>query len=94
MYWLISFDPLTIALYFLETLVWMIGGWLIVSHAFKLRSTERMITGIATGFLLFIGLSNLLAHVLPIRWAFWASALLDPAFRDVDCLAIEAAPLV
>ncbi len=76
MYWLITFDPLAIALYFLESLVWMVGGWLIVRHAFRLRSAERLITGIATGFLLFIGLSNLVAHSIPVHWAFWVSAFL------------------
>jgi hypothetical protein len=76
MYWLISFEPLAIVFYVLETLVWMVGGWLIVSHAFKLRSAERLITGVATGFLLFIGLSNLFAHILPISISFWGSAIL------------------
>jgi hypothetical protein len=76
MYWLITFDPLAIILFILECLVWMAGGWLIVSHAFQLRSTERIITGTATGFLLFIGISNLLAHLFTIQWAFWISSTL------------------
>jgi hypothetical protein len=63
MYWLISFEPASIALFILECLVWSVGGWLIVSHVFKLRSQERLMVGIATGFLLFIGCANLFAHI-------------------------------
>ncbi|MBN2257109.1 MAG: hypothetical protein JW704_04710 [Anaerolineaceae bacterium] len=75
MYWLISFDPLAILLFFLQSLIWMLGGWLIVTHAFKSRSSERLITGVATGFLLFIGFSNLFSHWVSITIAFWLSSL-------------------
>ena len=57
-------------------LLWGIGGWLIVRHAFHLKSREKLITGLATGFILFIVLSNLLAHVLPLTAAFWASGVI------------------
>jgi hypothetical protein len=75
MYWLISFEPQSIILYILEAFTWVVGGWLIVSHAFKLRSEERLLTGIGTGFLLFIGFANLFAHVFKDGGAYWASAL-------------------
>jgi hypothetical protein len=80
MYWLISYEPASIALFVFECLVWSLGGWLIVSHAFKLRATERVITGIATGFLLFIGFANLFAHFLNGEGAYWASAILILVF--------------
>jgi hypothetical protein len=80
MYWLISFEPTSIILFILECLVWSVGGWLIVSHVFKLRSQERMMVGIATGFLLFIGCANLFAHVFEGGWAYWSSALTTLAF--------------
>lgn len=76
MYWLISFEPAKIAIFILETIAWMVGGWFIVAHAFKLRSSERLITGIATGFLLYIGLANLFVHLLAIQWAFGAAAII------------------
>jgi hypothetical protein len=80
MYWLISYDPLSIVLFVLECFLWVLGGWLIVSHAFKLRREERLITGIGTGFLLFIGFANLFAHVFRNAGAYWASTLLILAF--------------
>jgi len=80
MYWLISFEPTLLALFVLECIVWIVGGWLIVTHIFKLRSQERLITGIATGFLLFIGFANLFAHINQDGWAYWASALTILAF--------------
>jgi hypothetical protein len=56
--------------------LWWVGGWLICSHAFRLRSRERLLTGGATGMLLFIAWSNLLARVLPLMVAWWGGATL------------------
>jgi hypothetical protein len=80
MYWLITYEPTSIVLFILECLVWTVGGWLIVSHVFRLRSQERLVTGIATGFLLFIGFANLFAHVFRNEWGYWSSALVIFAF--------------
>jgi hypothetical protein len=80
MYWLISFEPTSIALYILECLVWCVGGWLIVSHVFKLGGEERLVVGIATGFLLFIGFANLFSHVFDNGTPYWSSALVILAF--------------
>ena len=52
------------------------GGILLVRYAFALRRMERIVTGIAAGFVLFIVLSNLFAHVLPLTGAFWAASIL------------------
>ena len=55
-------------------LLWSAGGLLIVNHAFRLKVRERLVAGIATGFLLFIVLSNLLAQVLALTLAYWLAA--------------------
>ena len=76
MYWLRDFHFISLLLYASLSLCWAVGGWLIISHAFRLRSSERLITGLATGFLLFIALANLLANFLPLSAAFWSAAVL------------------
>jgi len=74
MYWIRINSPLELATFFLLSCGWALGGWLLVTHAFKLRPTERIIAGLGSGFLLFIGISNLLAHVLPLTPAFWVAS--------------------
>lgn len=49
---------------------------MLTTHAFRLRASERLISGLATGMLLFIGLGNLLSNLLPEAVSFWAAALL------------------
>jgi hypothetical protein len=52
----------------------VIGGWLIASHAFKLKSRERVIVGFGLGLALTLWLSNLLGRWLPPQIAFWGAA--------------------
>lgn len=71
MYWLRLGSillPLTWLLLF--SLLWL-GGWLLTSHLFSLRSRERILSGLATGILLFIVLANALA---PLTGWIFASA--------------------
>ncbi len=75
MYWFREFNPLTLAAFGLLCLLWTAGGWLLVVHVFRLRPSERLTSGLATGFLLFITLSNLLANVLAVPAAFWLAGL-------------------
>jgi len=75
MYYFLSPDIGKLAACLLMSLSWALGGWLLVSLGFRLRSSERLLGGIACGLLLFITLSNLLAHLLPISAAFWAASL-------------------
>src|SRR4030065_2454111 len=75
MYWLRTNNLIDITLYLLLSSAWALGGWLLVTHAFHLRRIERIVSGLAVGFLLFIGLSNLFAHFLPLTLAFWCAPL-------------------
>jgi hypothetical protein len=74
-YWTLTGNWLDIAAFFILCLLWASGGWLLVSRHFRLKSGEVLLAGLAAGFLLFIVLSNLLAQILPIVAAYWASAL-------------------
>ncbi len=56
--------------------LWSAGGGLLVRALFRLRSGEADLVGVATGLILEVWLSNLLAHALPIAFASWLSALL------------------
>jgi hypothetical protein len=76
MYWSRTDNLLDLVLYLLLTAAWAVGGCLLVAYAFHIRRHERLITGLAAGLLLFITLSNLLANLLPLSAAYWASALL------------------
>ena len=63
-------------LFGLLCLGWAVGGWLLATHLFRLRTWERLLCGIATGWLVYVAAANLLAHWLPPTPAFWlASAL-------------------
>ena len=76
MYWSRTGNLADSVLFLLLCLIWWLGGWLAVRHSFRLRASERLLSGLATGFLAFIGLANLLAHVLPLTLAFWVASLL------------------
>jgi hypothetical protein len=63
-----------IALFVILSFGWSLGGYLLVKTVFHLRSQERVMTGFAAGFLLFVSMGNLLAHVLPLSIAFWCAS--------------------
>jgi len=74
MYWSRTANPLDILAWMLMGLLWWLGGWLLVTHVFGLKPRERSLAGLACGLALFITLSNLLAHLLPLPLAFWLAA--------------------
>lgn len=76
MYWFLSIHIANLVLYLLLSLLWMLGGWLLVAPLFKLRCLERLLCGIAVGWLLFTTLANLFAPVLTLVWASWTAGLL------------------
>ena len=76
MYWSRTDSLLDYTLYLLLSAAWAVGGILLASYAFRLRRLERLVGGLAAGLLLFNSLSSLLANLLPLSAAYWASALL------------------
>ena len=73
-YWTRTGNWVDIAGFLLLCALWALGGLLIVSSSFHLKPREKLITGLAAGFLLFIVLSNLLAQILPLTVAYWLSS--------------------
>ena len=75
-YWSRTGSILDIASFLILCALWAAGGFLIVSHTFHLKAWEKLASGLAAGFLLFIVVSNLLAQILPLTIAYWASTAL------------------
>jgi hypothetical protein len=73
MYWLRTFQLLDLVGFLLLCTLWASGGWLLVTHCFHLRPNERVLAGLAAGFLLFVTLGNLLANLLNLTGAFWVA---------------------
>lgn len=92
MYWVWAYSLKNILLYCLLSGFWALGGWLIVSHAFRLRPIERIVSGMGAGMLLFIVFSNGLAHFLPLTLAFWGAAGLILAIGVTTALCSSRRP--
>jgi hypothetical protein len=75
-YWTRTGSWIDIASFMLLCALWAAGGVLIINQSFHLKLPERLIAGIAAGFLMFIVLSNILAQVVSLTFAYWAAALL------------------
>jgi hypothetical protein len=75
MYWSRTGSLLEVLLWVLLSAGWWLGGWLIVTHVFRLRPGERLLVGLASGLLLFIVFSNILAQLLPLPIAFWGASV-------------------
>ena len=76
MYWIRTNSLIDIVLYLSLCSLWAIGGYLLVRTAFQLRRSERVVSGLGVGFLLFIGISNLFVHILQLTIAYWCASLL------------------
>ena len=73
-YWTRTGSFADIALFIILCLLWAIGGVLISNQAFRLKLRERLVAGLALGFLLFIVLSNLLAQLVSLPLAYWLAS--------------------
>jgi hypothetical protein len=99
MYWFRTNNLIDLMFYILLSGGWALGGLLLVRYAFRLHRTEHIVTGLATGFVLFIGISNLLAQLLPLTAAFWVASILIllagilAAWRSKDHLGLSASLL-
>jgi len=64
MYWQRIDSPFPLLAWLLLIMLCWLGGWLITTHLFRLRSRERLLTGLAVSFLLLIVLVNVLAPLI------------------------------
>ena len=75
MYWFRLSITHSMPFVFLMLAAWS-GGWLLATHALRVRERERLLAGLATGIVLYTALCNLLAILVGSTWAFILSALL------------------
>ncbi len=75
-YWSRTGNIAEIASFLGLCLLWASGGILVASHGFRLKEREKLVSGLATGFLVFIVLSNLLAQLVPLPIAYWSGAVI------------------
>ncbi len=98
-YWTRTGSPADIAVFTMLCLLWAVGGVMIANSAFRLKQREKLVGGVALGFLLFVVLSNLLAQLLTLPLAYWlASSILFltglvTAIQYKECLRSSLEPL-
>lgn len=74
MYWLRDGSIVTVIPWLIAAAAWSVGGWFIIRNIFKLERGENLITGFATGALIFIWEVNLIGRILPVEVAMFLSA--------------------
>jgi hypothetical protein len=74
MYWFRSGNPLDGLALIPFFLLFIVGGWLLSTHAFKLKSRERVVVGFGLGLALTLWFSNLLGHWFVPQAAFWGAS--------------------
>jgi len=73
MYWFRNGSSLDLLPWLLAFLLAWLGGWLLVSHAFKLNKNERLIAGLGLGVVLSAWLANIVGRWLPASLTFWVA---------------------
>jgi hypothetical protein len=73
-YWTRTGSLADIAIFVILCLLWAVGGVLISNRAFRLKLREKLVSGLALGFLLFVVFSNLLAQMLSLPLAYWMAS--------------------
>ncbi len=64
MYWFRTGTPLSFIPWIAISLTWLIGGWLLATHAFRLERRERVLVGVGLGLVPYLWFSNVLGHWL------------------------------
>jgi len=75
MYWFRQ-NPIEFLPWLLIAALWIIGGWLLVTHAFRLDKRERLISGVGLGLMAYLWTVNVLVHWLPANYAFTGAGIL------------------
>lgn len=83
MYWFRNGSSLELLPWLAVLAVVWLGGWLLASHAFRLRSNERLVTGLALGVVLYAWFINLIGRWLSPELVFYISALVVLALGSV-----------
>lgn len=73
MYYFRELNLSSLTLYAILTLGWALGGTMILAGWTRLKRSELMLSGLATGFILLIVLANLWTRLIGLAQAFWVS---------------------
>ncbi len=76
MYWSRTGSLLDVLIFGAVCAGWALGGWWLAALSGRFRRSENLVAGLASGLLLYILSSNLLAHFLPAYPAFTVSGVL------------------
>jgi hypothetical protein len=75
MYWFRNDSFITIFPWVITAAAWFLGGWLIATHAFRIKKNERILFGFGIGLMLYLNLLNLLGRFMPSSISFVVPAL-------------------
>jgi hypothetical protein len=76
MYWFRDGSPLSFIPWLAVSAIWLLGGWLIATHAFRLERRERLIVGIGLGLIPYLWFINVLSYWVPAGLAFVLAGVL------------------
>ena len=76
MYWFRDTNFLSFLPWLAISLIWWTGGWLLATHAFKLKRRERLLAGFGLGLILYAWFANLLGRWLSAQIAFVVPAII------------------
>jgi hypothetical protein len=76
MYWFRDGSPFSFLPWLAVSVTWLLGGWLIATHTFRLERRERLIIGIGLGLIPYLWFINILSHWTPASWAFILAGIL------------------
>jgi hypothetical protein len=76
MYWFRTGTPLSFIPWIALSLTWLIGGWLLATHAFRLERRERLIVGVGLGLVPYLWFTNILGHWLAPTLTFALAGIL------------------
>lgn len=76
MYWLRVESPFTFLIWLATAALWILGGWSLATHAFRLEARERLMVGFGLGLASYLWFANLVGRWLPPSAGFVVAALL------------------
>jgi hypothetical protein len=76
MYWFRDGTALSLVPWVAISIIWLLGGWLLATHAFHLERRERLIVGFGLGLVPYLWFVNLLGHWVPSLTAFVLAGIL------------------
>ena len=70
MYWFREGTIINGLPWLLVSITWLVGGWLLATHAFRLERRERLIVGMGLGLVPYLWFVNVLGHSIPAGLTF------------------------